>query len=158
MKNVLISGSTKGIGLAIVQELKASGCRVFGCGRSKCEDENYLSTDLSRTENAKALYLAAKEKLGSIDILINNAGVYDYSPIEKTDPDTAQRRYETKPVGQNYKHRFNFRSCGRSKCLLILRRKSRTFGAYKITGIRACTIQYNGKPNKSGLGGYKPCK
>ena len=46
---------------------------------------------MSRTENAKALYLAAKEKLGSIDILINNAGVYDYSPIEKTDPDTAQR-------------------------------------------------------------------
>ena len=91
MKNVLISGSTKGIGLAIAQELQATGCRVFGCGRSKCEDENYLSIDLSRTENAKALYLAAKEKLGSIDILINNAGVYDYSPIEKTDPDTAQR-------------------------------------------------------------------
>lgn len=83
-KNVLLTGSKKGIGLAIYDELKSRGYRVFGCGRSKSDDNDYLSIDLSDPKNAKTLYDCAKETMGSVDILINNAGIYIYSPIENT--------------------------------------------------------------------------
>lgn len=85
-KNVLLTGSKKGIGLAIYSELKHRGYRVFGCGRSKSDDSDYLSIDLGDPKNAKTLYDCAKEAMGSVDILINNAGIYMYSPIENTKP------------------------------------------------------------------------
>ena len=85
-KNVLLTGSKKGIGLAICNELKSRGYRVFGCGRSKSDDSDYLSIDLGDPKNAKTLYDCAKEAMGSVDILINNAGIYMYSPIENTKP------------------------------------------------------------------------
>lgn len=91
MKNVLITGTSKGIGAQILKELEASGYRVYGCARTSSEDKNYLSIDLTATENAKILYQKAKECLGSIDILINNAGIYDYSPIESIDFQMAQK-------------------------------------------------------------------
>ena len=83
-KNVLLTGSKKGIGLAICNELKSRGYRVFGCGRSKSNDSDYLSIDLSKPENAKTLYNCAKEAMGSVDVLINNAGCYFCCEIEKT--------------------------------------------------------------------------
>ncbi len=91
MKNVLITGSTKGIGLAIKNELELSGYNVFGSGRSKIIDKNYLEIDLSETENVKLLYQKAKEVMGNIDILINNAGQFYYECIEKIDTNKAQK-------------------------------------------------------------------
>ena len=91
MKNVLITGSTKGIGLAIKNELELSGYRVFGSGRSELNQDSYLCADLSDTNNAILLYEKAKQHLGNIDILINNAGEFLYSPIENTNKDITQK-------------------------------------------------------------------
>ncbi len=85
MKNVLLTGSTKGIGLAIKKELELSKYRVFGSGRTNLNNINYLSVDLSNTDNAKLLYKMAKEALGNIDILINNAGCFFYDSIDDMD-------------------------------------------------------------------------
>ncbi len=90
-KNVLLTGSTKGIGLAIYNELKSSGYRVFGCSRANIEQKDYLRVDLTDTKNAEILYSAAKEAMGNIDILINNAGIYLYTPIEKTSANKLKR-------------------------------------------------------------------
>ncbi len=91
MKNVLITGSTKGIGLAIKNELELSGYRVFGSGRSELNQDSYLCVDLSDTNNAILLYEKAKQHLGNIDILINNAGEFLYSPIENINKDITQK-------------------------------------------------------------------
>ena len=91
MKNVLITGSTKGIGLAIKKELELSNCRVFGSGRSELTQDNYFSVDLSQTNNALLLYNKAKEALGNIDILINNAGQFYYTPAEDLDSNKVQK-------------------------------------------------------------------
>lgn len=91
MKNVLITGTTKGIGLAIKNELELSGYKVFGSGRSELIQDNYLSIDLSDTNNAKALYDKAKEIIGEIDILINNAGQFFYSSIEKINEEEVRK-------------------------------------------------------------------
>lgn len=85
MKNVLITGGTKGIGLAILNELQSLGYRVFTCARNGEKSGSFLPVDLSTENGAKILYEAAKAELGHIDILINNAGNCIYSPIEEAD-------------------------------------------------------------------------
>lgn len=90
MKNVLITGTSKGIGKAIMQELEASGYRVFGQGRVPLDKENYLSIELNKSENAKILFDCAKKYLGNIDILINNAGAFLYSGVENTTRDKVE--------------------------------------------------------------------
>lgn len=83
MINVLITGSSSGIGLETARVLKEKGYRVFTTGRRQLDAEDYLSIELSCFEHAKILYEKAIETFGNIDILINNAGEYYYSPIER---------------------------------------------------------------------------
>ncbi len=83
-KTVLVTGTTSGIGFAIEENLAKQGYKIFGCARRKLNKENYLSVNLSTYEACAELFKSAKKYLGKIDILINNAGCYIYSPIEKT--------------------------------------------------------------------------
>ena len=91
-KTILITGSTDGIGLEAAKMLVSKGHRVLLHGRnpSKLKDtENTLSTlskdvniesyvaDLSLMNNVKALAQSVVEKHAQIDVLINNAGVYN---------------------------------------------------------------------------------
>ena len=79
-KNILVTGSSQGIGLAIAKHF-AVGFNVYILGRKKdkleqlCKENNfagYFAIDLSKETKIDI----------DIDILINNAGVYYYSPIE----------------------------------------------------------------------------
>ncbi len=83
MINVLITGSSSGIGAETAKVLEAKGYRVFRTGRKQLDIDNYLSINLSCFEHAKMLYENVIQEFGSIDILINNAGEYYYSPIER---------------------------------------------------------------------------
>lgn len=83
MKKILITGSSSGIGKIAAETLKSAGYKIFQTGRKKLDVENYLSIDLSGPKNAFELYNYVKENFGEIDVLINNAGEYLYSPIDK---------------------------------------------------------------------------
>ena len=83
-KNALITGSSSGIGMEIANALENSGYRVFRTGRKKINGDNCLSIDISNLDNVDILYNFVKNNFGEIDILINNAGYYICSPIEKT--------------------------------------------------------------------------
>ena len=83
MKNILITGSSSGIGKVAAETLKAEGYKVFQTGRKLLDIENYISINLSDPNNVNKLYNYVKENFGDIDILINNAGEYVYSPIDK---------------------------------------------------------------------------
>ncbi|WP_031293900.1 SDR family NAD(P)-dependent oxidoreductase [Leptolyngbya sp. Heron Island J] len=89
-KTILITGSTDGIGLETAKMLVAMGHHVMLHGRnpSKLEDaekmlsadggvvESYMA-DLSLMANVEALAEAVAEKHTKLDVLINNAGVYN---------------------------------------------------------------------------------
>ena len=86
-KNVFVTGSTRGIGLAIAHKFASLGANVVLNGRSAISEEllaqlaDYgvkvvgISGDVSDNADAKRMVDKAVEALGSVDILINNAGI-----------------------------------------------------------------------------------
>ena len=87
MKNVLVTGASKGIGKCIAQELSKS-FNVFVTARTEkaLKELNvmgYYICDLEKsTDLAKLKEFIIENK---IDILVNNAGEYIYNPIENMD-------------------------------------------------------------------------
>jgi len=84
MKNVLVTGASKGIGKVISEEL-SKNYSVYGVARSEGLLNNlplksYCVCDLSKKDDLNILKNFIKEK--NIDILINNAGEYIYEPID----------------------------------------------------------------------------
>ncbi|GMJ11892.1 NYC1-like [Hibiscus trionum] len=102
--NVLITGSTKGIGYALAKNFLVAGDNVIICSRSAERVESAVKSlreeygervwgtqcDVRKAEDVKNLVLFAQKNLGYIDIWINNAGsnAYSYKPLaEASDED-----------------------------------------------------------------------
>jgi NAD(P)-dependent dehydrogenase (short-subunit alcohol dehydrogenase family) len=74
--NVLLTGSTRGIGAAVMATLRdRPKVRVIGHGRA--DGPETIGADLSQPRAAEALWAEAERRLGHVDILINNAGVFE---------------------------------------------------------------------------------
>jgi NAD(P)-dependent dehydrogenase (short-subunit alcohol dehydrogenase family) len=81
-KTAIVTGASRGIGLAIAEALAAEGVRVLGAARTVTPDLNKVaaatvSADLSTREGAETVVAAAMSELGGIDILVNNVGAGD---------------------------------------------------------------------------------
>jgi NAD(P)-dependent dehydrogenase (short-subunit alcohol dehydrogenase family) len=80
MANILVTGSSRGIGAAIVSALQ--GHEV--AGHSTRGSEREIAADLAEPGAAGRLWSEALERLGGrIDVLVNNAGIFEASPIEQ---------------------------------------------------------------------------
>ncbi|MFP4477307.1 MAG: SDR family NAD(P)-dependent oxidoreductase [Desulfatibacillaceae bacterium] len=98
-KNMVVTGASSGIGLALVRELDRLGARVLAVARTMdkvdtgCENVHTLAMDVSGRENTDALFDRALETLGGIDIFICNAGFAYYGPIGQADWEEIERIY-----------------------------------------------------------------
>ena len=90
--NILVTGASKGIGNVIATELSSLG-NVFVTGRNesalKCF-KSYCVCDLSTDTESLEQFI----KDNNIDVLINNAGEYIYSELEKMSKVDIQRLYQ----------------------------------------------------------------
>ncbi|HMJ06029.1 MAG TPA: SDR family oxidoreductase [Chthoniobacterales bacterium] len=75
--HIFVTGTTRGIGAAILQQLKDKGARVIGHG-TRSDALEQIGADLSVAGAAEHLWQQALERLdGRIDVLVNNAGIYE---------------------------------------------------------------------------------
>ncbi len=99
-KNAAITGSSQGIGYAIASALAREGCNVAlsarGEGRLEAAVEDMrklgveaagIVTDLSTEQGCKQFADAAAERLGGIDILVNNVGGMIPGTLESLSPE-----------------------------------------------------------------------
>ena len=89
-KNVLVTGSTGGVGEAIVRLMAEEGANVIVSGRRKEKAEALakeihdlygvkaiaIASDLGKRGEAEALFEKSLQALGGLDILVNNAGIW----------------------------------------------------------------------------------
>jgi len=92
----VVTGGSRGIGLAIARRLAKLGARVCICGRDAAHLEAATAelrrdgakilaapADVSRASDIRALVERTQRELGPIDILVNNAGTYRSGPIHQ---------------------------------------------------------------------------
>lgn len=87
-KAAIVTGSTRGLGRAIAEQLAVEGAKVAVCGRRLSDAEAVATAiesaggtavpyqcDVSSTDDVQRLVTGALEQFGRIDILVNNAGI-----------------------------------------------------------------------------------
>lgn len=108
-RRVLVTGASKGIGLATARAFAAEGCdlrltarsaEALGAAQADIRarhgvDVQVYATDLGRSENIREV----AERFGDVDILINNAGEIPSGPIESLSEDDWRRGYDLKLFG-----------------------------------------------------------
>jgi NAD(P)-dependent dehydrogenase (short-subunit alcohol dehydrogenase family) len=93
-RTALVTGGSRGLGFALAAELARAGARVAICARGEealerarerlaAQGAEVLATscDVSRREEVEAWVAEATERLGPVDVLVNNAGVISVGPL-----------------------------------------------------------------------------
>lgn len=100
-KTALITGSTSGIGLALAQHFAAAGANIMMNGFGDAEEIEanraaleahgikalYSGADMTKPAQIEAMCAEALEQFGTVDILINNAGIQHVKPIDEFSPE-----------------------------------------------------------------------
>lgn len=125
MKTVVITGSTRGIGLGLAEAFLARGCRVMISGRSQETVDREVTRlaskfggervagqacDVTDTGQVEALWQTAIRTYGSVDIWINNAGIGQIlTPFWELEPALMKTIVETNLLGTMYGSRVALR-------------------------------------------------
>lgn len=158
-KNVFITGSSRGIGLAIAHKFASLGANVVLNSRSKISEELpaelkpygvkviTISGDVSDFADAKRMVEQAIEELGSVDILVNNAGItQDTLMLKMTEED-----FE-KVLKVNLTGAFNMTQAVLKQ--MIKAREGAIINMSSVVGLMGNIGQANYAASKAGLIGF----
>ena len=111
----LVTGGTRGIGAAIVRRLAADGFSVFLSGRTegsvrdalaRCAKEGLpvrgFPADARREEDQRHLVESTAREGGRLDVLVNNAGIGRFGPVDEMRPEDFREVLETNLFGPFY--------------------------------------------------------
>lgn len=112
-KIALVTGASKGIGAGIARALAAAGATVvlnYVSGKADAErvaaeisaaggKASVVQGDFAREEDIVRVYAALKERHGRLDIVVNNAGVYGFGPIEELSSAEFHRQFNLNVLG-----------------------------------------------------------
>src|SRR5216110_4089104 len=112
-KVAVVTGASKGIGAGIAKGLGAAGAAVVvnyasskeGADRVVAEITGKggkaiaVKGDVSKAADVKRLFAETKKAFGAPDVLVNNAGIYAFDPLEAVTEDEFHREFNTNVLG-----------------------------------------------------------
>ncbi len=105
-KTALVTGGAAGIGGAVVRRFVAAGAKVAFCGRSPesafavPEGATYFRADVAEEDQVAELMTQVHERLGPLDVLVNNADTWEFDAwLETTDAETYRRGFDVNAMG-----------------------------------------------------------
>lgn len=112
-KVAVVTGASKGIGAAIAKQLAAEGASVVvNYASSKAGADQVVSEiishggsavavqgDVSKREDINRLIAETKRTYGPIDVLVNNAGIYEFAPLEQITVEHFHKQFNLNVLG-----------------------------------------------------------
>jgi 3-oxoacyl-[acyl-carrier protein] reductase len=112
-KVAVVTGASKGIGAGIAKSLaKAGAAVVVNYASSRDGADRVVSeiaaaggraiavqADMSKADDVERLFAETKKAFGAVDVLVNNAGVYKFDPIEQVTEAEFHREFNTNVLG-----------------------------------------------------------
>ncbi len=113
MKTVLITGASGGIGAATARLFAEKGCRVAlhyhqseeiarALERELGKNAFAVSADVSDSAQVKAMFQAVQKRFGGIDVLVNNAGIAEFSLFTEITDERWRRMFAVNADGCFY--------------------------------------------------------
>jgi 3-oxoacyl-[acyl-carrier protein] reductase len=112
-KVAVVTGASKGIGAAIARHLADEGAAVVVNYSSSKEGAERVVAEIARNggkavavqanvakpSEIRRLFSAATEAFGRLDVLVNNAGIYEFAPLEAITPEHFHKQFDLNVLG-----------------------------------------------------------
>jgi 3-oxoacyl-[acyl-carrier protein] reductase len=112
-KVAVVTGASKGIGASIAEHLAAEGASVVvNYASSKAGADAVVKriqekggkaiavqADVSKPEQIKSLFAETKKAYGKVDVLVNNAGIYEFQPLDTITPEHFHKQFDLNVLG-----------------------------------------------------------
>lgn len=112
-KVAVVTGASKGIGAEIARHLASEGASVVvNYASSKAGADKVVAeitaaggkavavkADVSKSDDIRSLFAETKKAFGRLDVLVNNAGVYEFAPLDAITPEHFHKQYDLNVLG-----------------------------------------------------------